>query len=587
MELPPANSPRRGALLLRIILAGAICILLASAFWSVSSPPQAHAQTGPVAAANLDWPSYGGDLGNSRFLNADQINPTNVAGLKPAWVFHTGVLDPKASLEVSPVIVGGTMYVTSGHDDLFALDAATGAVKWAYHPLSEMPTFDEIKLCCGRANRGVAFGNGKVFLARFDDVVVALEAGTGKVVWKTPVVDYHNAFSMTMAPQFVNGLVIVGVSGGEFKVRGQVVALNADTGQEVWRFFTTLPGATWAGNSWQQGGATVWQTPAADPALGLIYINTGNAAPDLNGSQRAGDNLYTCSIVALDMNTGTVRWHFQEVHHDLWDYDSAQPPLLFTLAKNGQEFPALGHGSKNGNYYILDRRTGEPLYPVTEMPVSTEPAWQHPSPTQPVSSVEPLTPMSIQSLPKDLIPAIQYTPPREQKVVIQPGDDGGVEWPSGAFSPRTRFVYYGTRYEPTFFESSPNSTNELGSAFEEMVPGVKASGIFGATDTTTGKVAWKVPVDQPAKSGLLVAGDLLFFGEGNGKFHAVNAATGAILWSFDGTSMAGGGGANAEPVAYVVNGREFIVNAFGGNVPDAEHFPPNPVGDAIIAFALP
>ncbi len=555
---------------------------LVAMFWTLTL-------SGIPVPAQLDWRYYGNDLANSRYQNVDQINPSNVAELRPAWVFHTEVLDDEASLEVSPIVVNGTMYVTSGHDDVFALDAATGSPKWAYHPINEMPPLGDLFICCGRANRGVAFGNDKVFVGRLDSVLVALNANTGDVVWKKTVVDWHDRYTITMAPQIVNGLVIVGVGGGEFKVRGQVVAYQANTGAEVWRFFTTEP-TTWAGNSYLTGGATVWTTPAADPALGLLYVTTGNAAPDVSGETRAGMNLYATSIVALNIATGTVAWHFQEVHHDLWDYDATQPPVLFDFPKGSQTLRALGHCGKNGNYYILDRANGQPLYPVTETPVPTTPAWQFPWPTQPVSSVEPLTPLTILfEVPGSIRTAPQYTPPNEKDVLISPGDDGGCEWNPAAFSPRTNFIYYGTRYEPSLFSSFPGNTSFLGSTFEERVPGVaeKDLGIFGATDVTTGKITWRIQIPQPTKSGLLVAGDLVFFGEGNGRFHALDAKTGARLWTYNGSGVPRTGGANAAPSAYVVGGREFIVNAFGGNVADSHHFPPNLPGDAIIAFALP
>lgn len=550
-------------------------------------------QTSQVAAgtaqSDLDWPYYGNDLANTRYQNVDQVKPSNVAGLAPAWVFHTGVLDSEASLEVSPIVVNGTMYVTSGHDDVFALDAATGASKWAYHPAQEMPPFDDLSICCGRANRGVAVANGKVFVGRLDGVLVALDASTGAVAWKATVVDFRDRYTITMAPQFVHGLVIVGVSGGEYKVRGQVVAYHAATGAEAWRFFTTEPDS-WAGNSYLTGGATVWQTPSVDERLGLVYVSTGNAAPDVSGENRAGTNLYASSIVALDVRTGTVAWHFQEVHHDLWDYDATQPTVLFDYSSRGQLYRALGHCGKNGNYYILDRTNGRPIQPVTEMPVPTMPAWQNPWPTQPVSSVEPLTPLTLLFKPPSTVkPAPQYTPPDSEEVLISPGDDGGCEWNPAAFSPRTKFVYYGTRYEPALYSSFPGNPSFIGSTFEEDVPGVseKDFGLFGATDVRTGRVVWKIRVDKPTKSGLLVAGDLVFFGEGNSRFHAVDARTGAMLWTYDGLGQPRTGGANAAPVAYVTGGREFIANAFGGNAADAEELPPNKLGDAIIAFALP
>jgi quinohemoprotein ethanol dehydrogenase len=579
------------------------------------------------APEDIEWPRYGHDLANTRFQDVDQINASNVADMRVAWVFHTGVLDPKAELEVSPVEVDGRLYVTDGYDDVFALDAATGKQKWAYKPTQipgEMPTLDSVFACCGLNNHGVVFVPARmrrdddsnselaaddksdrkrasppmVVYGRLDDVVVALNAKTGAVVWKTPVVDFHSRAAINMAPQFADGLIIVGLSGGEYEIRGQVIALKAESGEVAWRFHTTLP-ESWAGDSWKHGGAPVWQTPTVDEKLNLVYVATGNAGPDINGINRAGENLFSASVVALDLETGKPRWHFQETHHDLWDYDSAQPTMLFGVEKDGYKIPALGHCSKNGNYYILDRRDGEPIFPVKEVAVPVSPVWQFAWPTQPVSSVEPLTPLDFvpgtidkAKLPKDLTLAPQYTVPQEQPMLIAVGDDGGCEGIPAAFSPRTHFIYYGARYEPAMYHTFPANTGPnagglfLGSTFAEVIPGVTDFGIFGATDSRTGKIVWKIEVAQPAKSGMLVAGDLVFFGEGNGKFHAVDAATGKMLFTFDGTSVPNGGGAQAAPVAYVVGGKEFVVNAFGGNVPDRQ-FAPNPVGDAIIAFSIP
>ncbi|OLB07420.1 MAG: hypothetical protein AUH14_03660 [Candidatus Rokubacteria bacterium 13_2_20CM_69_15_1] len=555
-----------------------------------------------TAADDVDWPNHGNDLANTRFQPVDQINRTNINKLKVAWVFHTGVLDPLAELQVSPIAVDGRLFVTDGHDNLFALDAATGQEIWSYKPLAipnEMPPLEQVKVCCGRNNKGVAVGDDKVFYGRLDGVVVALNAATGAVAWKNTVVDFRDRFAINNAPQFVDGLVIISPSGGEFEVRGQVIALDATTGRVVWRTQTTEP-RSYAGDSFRRGGAAVWNPPAIDRELGLIFVVTGNAAPDVLGQDRAGDNLLATSIVALDLRTGRPRWHFQEVHHDIWDYDSAQPVVLFPLERGGKHFQALGHCSKNGNYYILDRITGQPIFPVTETPVPTGPAFQHAAPTQPVSSVEPLTPLTfVRPTPTEfngepITLSPQYTPPDEVLRLIVPGDDGGCEWNPAAFSPRTKFVYYGTRYEPTLFQTKPDNRGPnagglfLGSSFINRVPGSNPFGLFGATDTRTGKVVWKIEVDQPAKSGVLVAGDLVFFGEGNGKFHAADAASGKVLFTFDAPKrVVNAGGAAASPVAYVVNGREFIVNAFGGNVPDRNNFPPNPVGDAIIAFSLP
>jgi quinohemoprotein ethanol dehydrogenase len=564
------------------------CVIAVSGVFTIALSFAISSRKTMAQISNLDWPYYGNDLGNQRYQNLDQVNPANASNLKPAWIFHTGVLDDdRVSFEASPLVINGTMYITTGHDDVFALNAATGDEIWAYHPLAEMPPLDQIRICCGHDNRGVAQGGGKIFIGRLDGVLVALDAASGQVLWKTTVVDWRDGFAITMAPQFVNGKVIVGVSGGEFEVQGRVLAFDAQTGALVWTFFSTpesLPSApSWAGKSWATGGGTVWTTPAVDPGLGLIYVTTGNAAPDLNGIQRAGDNLYTASIVALDINTGKPRWFFQEVHHDIWDYDGPQPAMLFSL--NGT--PAISHCQKSGEVFILDRRNGTALHSVTETPVDPGPAWQHASPTQPISSVQPLTPRGVEFAPPGTTAAPRFTPPQPTPLLM-PGPESGCEWPPAAYSPRTKYIYYGARYEPAIFQTFPNNTEGFASSAVVVVPGVRARGIFGATDSVTGQIIWKHDVpDQAARSGMVVAGDLVFYGQNDGTFIAANAGTGNILWSFAGTSVPNGGGANAAPVAYVAGGKEFVANAFGGSSSERHRPRVSPLGDALIAFSLP
>jgi len=573
--------------------------------------------------SNLDWRNYGNSLHNTRFQDVDQINPANARKLKVAWVFHTGVLDPKAELQASPIVINGRMFVTDGHSDLFALDAATGRQIWAYTPLSDKD-LDKVTVCCGRNNKGAAYSDGKVIYGRLDDVVVALNADTGKVVWKRRLADPKDKFAINNAPQIANGLVIISLSGGEYEVRGQVFALRVSDGEVMWRFATTVPesyGAP-ATDQYKRGGAAVWNPPAIDTDLKLVYAVTGNAAPDILGEDRPGDNLFATSVIALDLQTGAPRWHFQAVHHDIWDYDSAQPPMLFPA--HGK--PAIGHCSKNGQYYILDRRDGTPIFPVTERPAPAGPPWQHAAATQPYSAVQPLTPLTFVR-PNDtgFPPMPQYTPPGEQEFVMVPGDDGGCEYAPAAFSPRTGFIYYGTRYEPNTFKTFegnrtplPNGLH-LGSVFTNRVPRSHPFGIFGATDSATGTIVWTFPKMAlpsytlapgekdilPAKSGMSIGGDVVFFGEGNGKFHAADARNGNVLFTFNPktSGIPNVGGAAASPAIYVANGREFVAYAFGGNVPDRNNFGPPPnggsddgatvdpdsgkVGDAIIAFSLP
>jgi len=419
-----------------------------------------------------------------------------------------------------------------------------------------------------------------------------------------------------------------------------VFGLSVADGKVKWQFQTTDPASYGApaSDQFKRGGAAVWNPVAIDRELKQVYMPTGNAAPDIQGEDRPGDNLFATSILSLDLQTGKHLWHFQEVHHDIWDYDSAQPAVLFPLTKGGKTFKALGHCSKTGQYFILDRRTGAPIFPVVEMHVPDDAEFQNASRTQPFSvAVEPLTPLGLVR-PNDtgfpLKP--QYTPPgikdkngKTIEFLMVPGDDGGCEWGPAAFSPRTKFIYYGTRYEPTTFrtEKGNNSTIptatgnlHLGSSFTNRVPGSHPFGVFGAMDTTTGRIVWSFPnfmhgnngsFDKhfrlkdgakdilPAKSGLTVAGDLVFFAEGNGKFHAADARSGAILFTFDviASGIPGAGGAAASPSVYAVDGREFVVYAFGGNVPDRNNFGPGAggavdpnsgkAGDAIVAFALP
>jgi quinohemoprotein ethanol dehydrogenase len=268
---------------------------------------------------------------------------------------------------MTPLVVDGVMYVTSGIDDVFALNPTTGAQIWHYNPAADMPALSTLPICCGRDNRGVAYGNGMIFDARLDANLVALNAKTGAVVWKTQVDLSSNGAGMTLAPQYITtsskvAEVIVGVTGGEFGVRGHLDAYAPATGKLLWRFWTTDP-ATWAGTSWQHGGASVWGTLTFDPILNMVYFSTGNAteALPLNNiiaSGRAGTNLYSASIVALDATTGELQWFFQETHHDMWDYDGPQPTMLFTV--NG--VPAIEHTSKTGYTWILDRASGESLF---------------------------------------------------------------------------------------------------------------------------------------------------------------------------------------------------------------------------------
>jgi quinohemoprotein ethanol dehydrogenase len=541
----------------------------------------------PLLAQTLNWPYNGGDLYNSRFADIDQINLSNVSQLKPAWTFHTGLLsDPNMSMEMTPLVINGVMYITTGDDDVFALNPTTGVQIWHYAP-TDMPKISTLPVCCNNDNRGVAYGMGLIFNARLDGNLVALNAKTGAVVWKTQVDTAANGAGMTLAPQYIGASmgtvpeVIVGVTGGEFAVRGHLDAYSPSTGKMLWRFWTTDP-ATYAGTSWQHGGAPVWGTPTFDPVLNMVYFTTGNATGTVNNTyaaDRAGTNLYSASIVALDATSGELQWFFQEAHHDIWDFDGPQPTVL--LSWNG--IPALEHTNKNGYMWLLDRASGEPLFPYDEVAIPPTPAnaaFENPWPTQPVSSIGTLVEHEAEpgTVPAGAIAAPMWTTVGPTIQVFQPTGSGGMEWPPAAYSPRTNMIYSHAKYSPSIRAVSPTGPRIPGPA----LLGVK-HGVYGAINTLTGKVAWTIPMlSTTPGSGMTVAGDLVFFGDSTGLFYAASAATGEILWVFDAWTVPHATGGNASAAVYEINGVEYVVYGFGGE--PGQSFE---LGDAVIAFALP
>jgi alcohol dehydrogenase (cytochrome c) len=317
--------------------------------------------TDDLAAEPTDqWITNGGSTMNERYSPLDQISTDNVADLKGVWRTHlrdSGTA-AKYSAEGQPLVYDGVVYVPTGADDVFAVSVDSGKILWEYQAKLDQKINT---VCCGWLSRGVALGDGKVYIGQLDGQLVALDQRTGKVAWKTEVGSWRKGFTLTHAPLYYDGMVIVGGSGGEFSIRGRVQAYDATTGKLKWRFHT-IPGPgevghdTWPSDNdaWKHGGAPVWQTPAVDPELGLLYFSTGNASPDLDGSKRAGDNLFAASIVAVDAHTGKYRWHYQQVHHDIWDYDGPSPVVLFDL--DGTK--GIAQASKTGWLYLLDRATG-------------------------------------------------------------------------------------------------------------------------------------------------------------------------------------------------------------------------------------
>lgn len=500
-------------------------------------------------AAN--WLQTNGGYAQTRYYPGSQINTGNVKNLRPVFVVQTEVLE---SMETAPIVVDGIMFLTTAYNHVYAVDAATGKAFWHYkHKMGPVTTF-----CCGPNNRGVAVSGGKLFMGTLDAKLVALDAKTGKLLWETEIADPEKGYSETMSPTVVEDKVLIGTNGGEYGVRGFVKAFDANTGKELWTFYT-IPEkgheGVWAvndatgrnmkrdiaaekaalakggGDFYKTLGGGVWMNPAVDLKNRTIWFVVGNPSPDLYGAERPGDNLYTDSIVAVDLDKGTYKCHFQYIAHDVWDLDAVSPPILVDVKdKSGRMIPGVIHGGKTGHVYVHDRKDCS-LIRFSDAMVPQENMW-----------VLPTT----------------------DGARMLPGANGGVEWSPMSFDPKTRNAIALNLHQPMTYHVEPakypNGKLWLGGAFK-VIPSEKQWGRVAAVNVDTGKVAWKHDTEQPLiGGGLATAGGLYFFGEGNGSFNALDSKTGKKLWSFN-----CGAGANAMPVSYIVNGKQYVAMGCGGN----------------------
>jgi alcohol dehydrogenase (cytochrome c) len=490
-----------------------------------------------------------GNYDQTRYFPGKQINTSNVGKLHPAWIFQTEV---KESMETTPIVVNGVMYVTTSFDHVYALNAKTGEEYWHYkHAMGPVTTY-----CCGPNNRGVAVYDDKVYLATLDAKLVALDAKTGSVVWQTEIADPTLGYSETMAPTAVDGKILIGTNGGEYGIRGFVKAYDAKTGKLVWTFDTSPENSVgvWAttdatgkdlhrdiaaekaqltktGDPYKTVGGGVWQNPSIDLATKRIYFVVGNPSPDLDGSVRPGDNLYTESLVSVDLDTGKYVCHFQYIPHDLWDLDDTSPTVLVNAKdKDGNVVPAVIHGGKTGHVYVNSRKDCS-LIRFSEPMVSQEG---------------------------------MYTLPTAEGARMLPGANGGVEWSPMAVNPELGLTYAVNLHQPMTYQvqSSPYPGGKLwlGGAFK-VIATEASFGNVTAVDYNTGKIKWQVKTPLPMMGGpLTTAGGLMFTGEGDGWFRAYDAATGKVLWSFF-----AGAGVNAPPASYAIDGKQYIVVGAGGN----------------------
>jgi glucose dehydrogenase len=504
----------------------------------------------------------------TRYYPAKQINTANVSKLRPAFTFQTEVLE---SMETAPIVVDGVMYLTTSYNHVYAIDAVSGKQLWHYkHKMGPVTTY-----CCGPNNRGVAVMGDRVFMATLDARLVALDAKSGNIIWNTEVADPELGYSETMAPVAINGRILIGTNGGEYGIRGFVKSFDAQTGKLQWTF-NTVPEkgheGVWAekdatgrdmhrdiaaekaqlakqgGDFYKTLGGGVWMAPAVDTETNTVFFVVGNPSPDLYGAERPGDNLYTDSIVAVDLNTGSYKWHYQYVAHDVWDLDAVSPVILTEAkGKDGKMTKVAIHAGKTGHVYVHDRATGE------------------------------LIRYSDAMVPQDGL----WTLPTKDGAKMMLGANGGVEWSPMAINPTTRLAYAANLLQPMTYHVEPSKYPGgklwLGGAFK-TIPSEKQTGRLSAVNLDTGKVAWKFDTEEPLIGGVLAtAGNLVFNGEANGLFRAFDARNGKKLWEYQ-----TGAGVNAPAVSYSVNGKQYVAVAAGGNNQiDAKR------GNSVVVFALP
>ncbi|WP_020181136.1 PQQ-binding-like beta-propeller repeat protein [Methylopila sp. M107] len=600
---------------LDLIFAGCISALAGAMIiaGSAVADPVDDARLRSADQDTVNWVLPGRDYGNRRFSPLDRITPETAKRLVPKWIYQTGYA---ATFQTSPLVADGVMYLSAPFSHVMAIDAKTGREIWRYEHKSTAK-----KLCCGPANRGVALGYGLVFVASVDARLVALDQKTGKPVWDKPLVDADDVLTSedakslgaddpvlkgqvsgatgvgsNSAPLVYDGKVFAGITGvgyglhldssrpgaplgavigvaGRYGRPGFLAAYDSKTGDQVWRFDTTRP--DWEGeyrettaygvpmhrdvaaekaaepahkDAWKFGGGSIWHAPALDPERGLLFFGVGNPSPQAAGESRPGDNLYTSALVALDAKTGKIRWSFQQTPHDLWGYDVASPPSLFDLVVDGKKRAVVGQASKLGWYFVHDRETGELLF-----------------------KSDPYVPQSN-----------LFQPPSKEGVVIAPGVGGGVNWSPASIDEAKGVAYVAAMHWPATYRAQtlPAADGKPEVRYFNIEPATSGTyGLLSAIDLAGGgRIKWQAKTPEPLIGGVLAAkGGVVFTGEGNGDFSAFDAERGDKVWSFN-----TGAGVNAPPIAYSLEGKDYVAVAAGGSQIWGFR-----QGGAVIAFGLP
>lgn len=533
-----------------------------------------------VALPSENWPTNGGNLYNQRYSPLDQINRNNIDQVRAEWrvSLNGSGMKPGFSQQAQALAYEGVIYVVTGENDVFAVDVETGNFHWVYEADVD---YDSASVCCGRLSRGVGLGDGMVFLGQIDGRLIALDQRSGNVVWNIEAGDPNRGYGITAAPLYYDGMVIVGFSGGEFGIRGRISAYDAGTGDQVWNFYT-IPGpgeighATWPQDNdvWMYGGAPIWQTPSVDPELGMIYFSTGNAGPSMNGAVRPGDNLFTSSIVALDVETGEYRWHYQVVRHDIWDFDAPNPTILFDAEFDGMPRKAIAHVAKSGYLYILDRTTGVALTPVIETPVPQDPGVATAA-TQPIPLGDPVVRHDIDAVGENFDGTIAYGgqtfSPYNSEQIGYWRPLSGVSWPPSSYNVESHLMYMCAGDGPGSGQGG-DPDGRIGPAepggyyVDGRLGGARDIGTdvrrtLVAMDLTTHKVAWRRLLDDRCAGTITTAGGLIFAGRYNGELTALDSETGRRLWSFQTD-----GGFTTTVTTFERGGTQYLVGLAGGSI---------------------
>ena len=525
------------------------------------------------ASNTRDWLMYGRDYSAHRYVELDQITPANINRLHPVWVFATG--GENRGLQATPLVRDGVLYVSADGSRVFAIDARTGAKKWSFDP--EISREAERVACCGSINRGVALFGDRVFVGTMDARLIALNKDTGNVDWEAEVMDWRQGYSITGAPLVVKDMVLTGMAGGEFGVRGFVKAFDADSGDLRWTTYT-IPGPgepgneTWPGDTWKHGGGPTWTTGVYDPGLGLVYWNTGNAAP-WNCQVRKGDNKWTAATIAMDDETGEIAWGFQYTPWDCWDYDSVSTPVLadLELQEHGP-VKALFHYDKNGFFYALDRTNGEFLYGEPIVPGINWALGLDPETGRPEVNPD----MVAESGGPEVGPII-------------PSLEGAIDWQPLAYNPVLKTLYFlsnqwamGYKFwaEGTF-QPPTNGEWYLGADYQQYLTSDNP-GSFLAFDVVQRRIIWQQTSPAPFWAGAVATSSgLVFTGDMRGYFMAFDARTGTLLWQFQ-----TGSGIIGSPITYELDGTQYIAVPSGGIGGDMTFYYTEPKAGNVWVFAL-